>query len=498
MTDHAWIPHQRVGVPALHHALAPALGLAAPDVVAPVRGPRIWWAGPLDVEGLALGSVQAALTAANALIGGQMYAVDAARLGSWFASFEHLRIAGRATRSFAPLSGFFACADGWVRLHGNYPHHSAAIGRAVGDVVAGTAAGGAGGGGAADRAQVERALRAVPAADAEAAVRAEGGVAAAVRDAGDWLASPMGRAVDADPWIRFAITGAGAGAPLGRGRVDHDALTEYEPLSRPLADLSGLRVLDLTRVVAGPGAGRLLGLLGAQVLRIDPPTHPELLDHHLDTSFGKTSAIADLAQAATLAKVRDLLTAADVLITGYRPGALARYGLDAATLATELPALAVVEIDAWGDHGPWGRDRGFDSIVQAATGLADIYAGSSPDGTRRPGQLPVQALDHATGYGAAAAALALVHRRHATGAAGSAHLSLAGTAHALLRLPGADPARVDLPIARGELESPYGLLSYAAPAVIADGRHLDYPTPPTTYGADPLAWTAPKAASHTT
>lgn len=456
----AGIVDQPVAVPALHHHLAPALGLAPPDVVPPVRGPRLWWAGPLDVEGLALGSVQAALTAANALLGHPSFAVDARRVGAWFDSLRQLRVDGRAPVGFAALSGFFACADGFVRLHGNYPHHAAAIARALGTD---------------DPAALTHVVTGLSATTVEDRVRGGGGVAAAVRTTSAWLASPMGRAVDATPWIRFA-----GAAPAG---------PDYEPLTRPLDDLTGLRVLDMTTVIAGPTAGRLLALLGADVLRVDPPHRPELLDQHLDTSFGKRTALADLADAAGLARVRELLDTADVLLTAYRPGALARFGLDAATLRSDHPGLAVVEINAWGDRGPWGRARGFDSIVQAAVGIADIYASRDADGMRRPGALPVQALDHATGYAAAAAALALVHRRLTQGQAGTAQISLAGTAHVLLRLPGADPGRLDLPPAVGELDSVYGRLSYASPAVVSDGRHLDYPGPPRRYGLDPLSWT---------
>src|SRR5262249_26589541 len=199
---------------------------------------------------------------------------------------------------------------------------------------------------------------------------------------------------------------------------------------------------------------------------------PELLDQHLDTGAGKRSAIADLTDAATLKRVRQLAASADVVMLGYRPGALARFGLDPQELHSAHPHLAVVHLDAWGLRGPWWRDRGFDSVVQAPTGIGHAYR--TPDGT--PGVLPVQALDHATGYGAAAAALALLRR------GGIAHLSLARTADELFALPvpNASPHKLDVPLV--EIDSPHGTLRQVRPLVGA--AHA-----PTEYCAASLVWT---------
>ena len=98
-----------------------------------------------------------------------------------------------------------------------------------------------------------------------------------------------------------------------------------------------MRVLDLTRVIAGPVATRTLGLLGADVLRIDPPLPAESDDAHADTGFGKRSALLDLADAGDRALFEGLLAEADVVVTGYRPGALERYGLGAQELLERRP-----------------------------------------------------------------------------------------------------------------------------------------------------------------
>ena len=399
-----------------------------------VVGPRAWWAGPLNVEALALESVQCALTAANAVSPGCVSEVRAEVVAANFGSVSHLRINGRAPSLFAAMSGYFRCADGWLRTHANFPHHAAALCQALGVT---------------DRERLGYALSERPAIAAEIAIRAAGGVAAALRSRPEWDASPPGRAVAAEPWIRF-----------GLGDGEHRR------------QLGGLRVLDFTRVIAGPTATKFLASLGADVLRIDPPRMPELLDAHLDTGAGKRSATAELSDPATLARVRELAASADVVMLGYRPGALARFGLDPNELHAAHPHLAVVHIDAWGDRGPWALERGFDSVVQAATGIGNAYR--RPDGS--PGVLPVQALDHATGYGAAAAVLALLER------GGTAHLSLARTAGELFALPAPGGSSLELDVPLAEIDSPYGKLRQVRP-LLGESRA------PGEYGAASVAWT---------
>ncbi len=414
----------------------------------------VWWNGPLNVEELAGGAVRCALTAARARaswlstgvgvgvgVGSEPTArgpepisgVQTELIAANFASIAHLSVDGRPASGFAELSGYFRCSDGWLRTHANFPHHRRALCEALG--VDG-------------REQLLQTLAQNRAIEAEQAIRDAGGVAAAVRSRHEWAQSAAGRAVAADPWIRFA-----AG----------------ERSRRP--DPRRLRVLDFTRVIAGPTATKFLAALGADVLRIDPPGMPELLDQHLDTGAGKRSALADLNVPQTLARVMQLAADADVVMLGYRPGALARFGLDPQQLHARHPHLAVVQIDAWGDSGPWADQRGFDSIVQAATGIGATYR--QPDGS--PGALPVQALDHATGYGAAAAALALLER------GGVAHLSLARTAEQLFKLPAPTGAPAGLTVPIVSVEGPHGLLRQVAPLVGAV-------QPPGGYGAASLQW----------
>ena len=190
-------------------------------------------------------------------------------------------------------------------------------------------------------------------------------------------------------------------------------------------------MLDLTRVIAGPVATRYLGALGADVLRLDAPDRPELTLHAYDGLPGKRSALLDFGTADGIARLHELLSGADVLVHGYRPHALDRFGLSPELLAERHPGLVVVSLSAWGSRGPWGGRRGFDSIVQAACGIAMT---ESSDG-ERPGAMPCQLLDHGTGYLCAAAALQALARQSTHGGTEFRELCLARTAHWLLGLP---------------------------------------------------------------
>ena len=466
---------------------------AAADAPSPLR----WWAGPLDVEGLALRSVGAAAEALNLYTGAPgRFRTAPALAAAAFDSFGHLRIDGRALQGFAPLSGFRRTSDGWIRLHANYPHHEQRLLRALG---AATAAG------------VEAALGSMTSLEAEAAIQDHGGIAAAVRTRGEWLASDMGRAAATGPWIirdRGSTPGwglkdfpAGAAGPAG----DAAAGPAQAAGGSQQLPLAGVRVLDLTRVIAGPVATRLLAALGADVLRVDPPALPEIVDQFVDTAFGKRSAEADLGLPSTRQHLQQLLTDADVVVTGYRGGALDRFGLNPRDLLAAHPRLVVVTLDSWGRAGPWSGLRGFDSIVQAASGIAHLYGREDDDDGWRPGALPVQALDHATGYGAAAAVVLLLAERRKTGRGGAARLSLARTAEELFALTlnprplssgplhslspeTADTAQLPEPGYRS-MESSYGPLRYVPPPLLMSGRILDYTAPPPPYGSSDLTWT---------
>ena len=271
--------------------------------------------------------------------------------------------------------------------------------------------------------------------------------------------------------------------------------------TRPAGELpaSGVRVLDLTRVIAGPVCTRYLAALGAEVLRLDPPHHPDMQRGEMsDTLLGKRSALLDLRSPEGIAALHRLLAHADVVVCGYRPGALDRFGLTDDALATRHPGVVGVYLDAWGHSGPWQHRRGFDSVVQAPTGIASI---ESSDGTR-PGALPCQLLDHGTGYLAAAAVLDGLRRQSIHGGAHIRRLSLARTAAWLTQSRSAAPrsafAENGLPSRTAEeghsprwlteLDRAGGRITAVAPPGMLDDRPLQWPSKLHGYGNDPPTW----------
>ncbi|MEV0096379.1 CoA transferase [Streptomyces sp. NPDC050738] len=394
----------------------------------PALLPRIEYGGPagllpsrLPVMELARSTVAVCTLAAAERAGSPRVRVDDGAVATAFTSERHLLVDGRAPVNFAPLSRFWRTADGWVRTHANYPHHKAALLAALG-------------------VREEK-------VESELAGR---------------------RSLEVEETVYAAV----AERPL----VVQELLDEAPPKPRG----GRLKVLDLTRVIAGPVATRTLGLLGADVLRIDAPWMPELPDQHADTGFGKRSATLDLRRHADRRTFGELLDAADVLVTGYRPGALDVYDL-------RRPGLVIAQLSAWGDHGPWRERRGFDSLVQVATGIALLEGTEGAEG--RPGALPAQALDHGTGYLLAAAVLRALTEQDAHGGTRRLRLSLARTAHWLRGMAPGPGVPADAYIPRlTETDSPLGRLQYAPTPVAYEGGPADWSRPPGPWGSDSPQW----------
>jgi crotonobetainyl-CoA:carnitine CoA-transferase CaiB-like acyl-CoA transferase len=253
------------------------------------------------------------------------------------------------------------------------------------------------------------------------------------------------------------------------------------------APLRGIRVLDLTRVIAGPVATRTLALLGADVLRIDPPQLPEPEWQHFDSGHGKRSTLLDLAAAADRQVFDGLLERADVVVTGYRARALERLGLAPDDLIARHPGLIVGRLTAWGSTGASADRRGFDSLVQAASGIAWV---ESPDG-ERPGALPAQALDHSAGYLLAAGVLTALHRAQSEGGSWVIDVSLRRVAAELLGLPrttAPEPGAVAGGAAHIQEFDVDGLhLTSTAPALAYDGGPVAFRAP-RRWGRDPAHW----------
>ncbi|MGW0658663.1 CoA transferase [Streptodolium elevatio] len=396
--------------------------------------------------------------------------VDSEATAIAFTSERHLRLNGRPQGGMDPLSKFYVCADGVVRVHGNYPHHRDALFRAL--EITGTPD---------DPAEtVALALLPLSVAEAEERIRNADGLAFAVLTPDEWRAHPHGSQVADDPLLTRRRMGAPSPRRAG-GPASHDGT---------VLPASGIRVLDLTRVIAGPVATRTLAHLGADVLRIDSPHLPELPAQHLDTGLGKRSALLDLGTPEGIAVLDELLADTEVVVTGYRPGVPARFGLAPEVLAARHPGIVTANLSAWGGPGPWAQLRGFDSLVQGPTGIAWIEA----DGDDRPGVLPAQALDHGTGYLLAAGVLRSLTERQADGRGSHVEVALARTAAWLLRhhdpeehLPGF-PRRVAAARHLGFKVAEQGELAYALPPFALKGGPADWAAAPVPWGSSPAAW----------
>lgn len=298
------------------------------------------------------------------------------------------------------IAGDYEARDGWIKLHTNAPHHRAAALSVLGCKPT--------------RESVARVVATWSGEALEGAIVSAGGCAARMRHVDEWAAHSQGLAVAAEPLMHWDM-------PIGQ------TANPWQPVSsRPLA---GLRVLDLTRVLAGPVATRFLAGFGADVLRVDPPVwdEPAIIP---EVTPGKRCARLDLKTPAGRDALIALLREADILVHGYRGDALERLGLGAAARRAICPHLIDISLNAYGHSGPWAARRGFDSLVQFSSGIS--AAGMNWRGAAAPVSLPVQALDHATGYLLAAAAVrGVISRLSGNGPAG-AQLSLARTAKLLI------------------------------------------------------------------
>ncbi|MDO6408043.1 CoA transferase [Pantoea phytobeneficialis] len=348
------------------------------------------------VSELAATSIGLATQAVSDLLGRSAPVSVNVRLASRWFQHSFIPLNRPPAALWDPFAGDYATRDGWIRLHTNASHHRQAMEKVLGVHR--------------DRTALATEVLNWSAAALEQAVVDAGGCAAQMRSVEQWQQHAQGIAVGQEPLFAQQATAS--------GEIPDWPLSAARPLR-------GIRVLDLTRIIAGPVATRFLASLGAEVLRIDPPDWQEPSLEEEITS-GKRCARLDLKSVVGLDQLRTLLSQADVLVHGYRADALENLGLDAATRQQLAPALVDVSLNAWGWRGPWRNRRGFDSLVQMACGIA--HQGMQWSGSTKPTPLPVQALDHATGYMLAAAVLEGLRQRRLNGTGWQARLSLARTA----------------------------------------------------------------------
>lgn len=387
--------------PTLLHAVWTALGGTIEDcnrVTLTTEGALPSAYPVTELASASIAAVGLAITQLRAQASGQpagAVTVDRRLASFWFAT--SLRPIGWTLASlWDPLAGDYRTKDGWIRLHTNAPHHRLAAERILGTHR--------------DTAGMANAVAGWDAQSLETAIVDAGGCAAQMRSAHAWAAHPQGQAVAGEPLIHQHTRALANAMPL-----------VVDP-ARPLA---GIKVLDLTRVLAGPVASRCLAAYGAHVLRIDPPdwNEPAVVP---EMTLGKRLARLNARDPAALTTLKALIASADVILHGYRPGALEHLGLGSAERQQLNPSLIDISLNAYGWTGPWRERRGFDSLVQMSGGIAE--AGMHHFQADKPVPMPVQALDQATGYLMAAAAIVgLTERLHARTVL-QARLSLARTA----------------------------------------------------------------------
>jgi len=321
-----------------------------------------------------------------------------------FRSERYLRVDGKDLDDHHdPIAGLYRCGDGrWARLHTNLPHHRDGLLQLLGCNH--------------DKAAVQRALERWPAEKLETTAAEAGLVVTACRSFAEWDAHAQGRAVAGLPL--FSVEQIGDAPPL-----------KLASAQRPL---SGIKVLELTHVIAGPVSGRVLAGHGADVLLITAAHRPAMLPLVIDTGRGKLSAQIDLREPSGRQKLAGLIGEADVFIQGYRPGALAAHGFGPKQVAKLRPGIVYASLSAYGHAGPWALRRGFDSLVQTASGLN--LAEAEAFGSSEPRALPAQALDHATGYLLAFAIMTALRRRAEQGGSWQVRVSLAQTGQWLRQL----------------------------------------------------------------
>ena len=403
----------------------------------------------------------------------QEISVDARRATASLRSGKYLVLDGKPVAAErTPVMGVYPAKEGrWSYLHCNFPNHrDAALG------VLGVEE---------DREAVRRVVAQWDALELEEAIIAAKGAGGMVRTMQEWARHPQSAAVASLPLLEIQKIGDCPPQPLPEG-------------SRPL---SGIRVLDLTRVLAGPTCARTLAEHGADVMKISGPHLPFSPSQELDTGHGKLSAHVDLRESTQVEALRDLIREADVFSQGYRPGTLAQRGLSPKDLAELRPGIVYVSLSAFGRVGPWAERRGFDTVVQTVSGIThrqgELFPGAEPG----PQFYPVSAIDYLTGYLMAFGALVALTRRTREGGSWLVRVSLAQTGRWLVdrgQVP--EPELKDVPeeFTAEEIErwctttdSPSGRLSHLAPVLELSETSPYWARPTVPLGSHDPVWPKP-------
>ncbi len=388
----------------------------------------------------------------------QRVAVDLRAAAAALRSGYYLRIDGKAPPApWDPMSGFYPVRDGrWVSIHCNFPNHRAAALQVLGT--------------GEDRAKANEASKAWDGQALEEAIHAAGGCAGLARSAAEWVAHPHAAAVATQPLLEIERIGDAPPQALPKG-------------DRPLA---GVRVLDLTRVLAGPTCAKTLAEHGADVLKITAAHLPDSGAIEIDTGLGKLAAHLDLRSAQGVETLRGLLSSADVFSQSYRPGALAGRGFSPEQAVKLRPGIVYVSLNAWGQTGPWKNRRGFDSIVQTVSGMALAQGDAGA-----PKLLPCSAIDYVSGYLMAYGAMAALARRAREGGSWLVRVALARTGKWIVDRGTVDAAAPLAEIPEGltaEVESPAGRITHLGAVLQMSETPPRWSRPPVPLGHHRPEW----------
>jgi crotonobetainyl-CoA:carnitine CoA-transferase CaiB-like acyl-CoA transferase len=429
---------------------------------------------PVLPSSFAIGTAAQATIAAAALGAAEVWrmrtgrrqhiSVDMRNAAIEFRSERYLRVDRKPYKEYHDsIARLFRCGDGrWVRLHTNLPHHRDGLLALLKC--------------AHDPAAVQETLNGWNGEELETAAAEAGLVVTACRTFAEWDGHPQGKTVAALPLFTIEQIG--------------DAPARQLPeAARPL---SGIKVLDLTRVIAGPVCGRTLAAHGADVLLITAPHLPFILPHVMDSGRGKLSASLDLRDQTARETLAALVKDADIFVQGYRPGAIAAHGFGPQDAARLRPGIIYVSLCAYGHEGPWAKRRGFDSLVQTASGLNAAEAEAF--GQSDPRALPCQELDHATGYLLAFATMAALARRAVHGGSWHVRCSLAQTGNWFRRLGRvegqscADPKFDDVRDRLEDSASGFGQLTAVRHSADMSETPARWERPSVPLGTHPPAW----------
>jgi crotonobetainyl-CoA:carnitine CoA-transferase CaiB-like acyl-CoA transferase len=388
----------------------------------------------------------------------QQVALDLRAAAASLKSGAYLRIDGKPPPApWDPMSGFYAVRDGrWVSIHCNFANHR----KAAMDVL----------GVPEEREKANAAAKAWDGPALEEAIHKAGGCAGLARSAAEWAAHPHAGAVARQPLLEIVRIGEAPPRPLPAG-------------DRPLA---GIRVLDLTRVLAGPTCAKTLAEHGAEVLKISAQHLPDSGAIEFDTGIGKLAAFLDLRVPNGVSTLGGLLQDADVFSQSYRPGALAARGFSPEAAARLRPGIVYASLNAWGQTGPWKDRRGFDSIVQSVSGMALAQG----DGLTAK-LLPCSAIDYVSGYLMAYGVMVALARRATEGGSWLVRVALARTGKWIVDRGSVDPATPLAEMPEGltqDTQSPAGRITHLKPVLQLSETPPRWARPPVPLGYHKPGW----------